>query len=408
MSKGLEYSVQGNVRDYDTGAPIGGLKVRAYDKDFFRDQLLGGGVTDDNGRYEIKFRRDDFTGPIIKLERHPDIFVQVFDVHGELVYTSECSVLVDPGRQTSIDIGLHRRAPRATPRVLSAPFGVVIDRAALAKLSTAELVSAYRLARHPSPEHALTDRMRAAFPGLFTRSHGSPECGGNGLHETFRLLLKERAADPDPEADPYTGATVRQFFTANIVVKYTTAATLADGTANPNMLPAASATVPTTDANYNMPNGTLIGVVRANLADLDSANTEVAPTYIQKVGLLAEYALSHFISAPFSYRDPRGGLTRLEFQILGLGAGVAGYAVSSDYHMELNTSNSDAQNLGTVPHELFHLVQYRYNSGGGPTNGIRGAMLEGGARLLEESINETPNRYIESANDPSITTGVVS
>ena len=143
-------------------------------------------------------------------------------------------------------------------------------------------------------------------------------------------------------------------------------------------------------------------------ANLDPANTEVAPTYVQKVGLLAEYALSHYINPPFSYLDPRGGLSRLEFRILGLPSGVAGYAVPSDFHMELNTSNPDAQNLGTVPHELFHLVQYRYNIGGNVANGIRQSTLEGGARLLEESINEMPNRYVESAADGDLSSSAVA
>jgi hypothetical protein len=157
----------------------------------------------------------------------------------------------------------------------------------------------------------------------------------------------------DADTDPYSGATVRQFFTANIVVKYTTDATLPGGGTNPNALPAASATLPAADSNYAMPNGTLIGTVRVNLADLHPSNTEVAPTYIQKVGLLSEYSLSHFINTPFSYLDPRGSLPRLEFRILGLPSGVAGYAVpGSDLHMELNTSNPDSQNLGTVPHEI--------------------------------------------------------
>ena len=93
---------------------------------------------------------------------------------------------------------------------------------------------------------------------------------------------------------------MHEFFTPNIVVKYTTDATLPGGATNPNKLPTASATLPTADSTYSMPNGTTIGTVRKNLADLDPANTEVAPTYIQKVGLLAEYALSHYIAAPFS------------------------------------------------------------------------------------------------------------
>ena len=406
----LNYSVSGTIRNHETGAPLENVKVRAYDKDFFRDQLLGDGVTDENGRYHITFSREDFTGPVIRLERHPDIFLLIFDAQDKLLYTSENSIIVDAARHTTIDIGLKYPARPDGEQISTYLFGIPINLTEVAKLSAEEVLSAYKLMRNPELKLEKVDLIKKAFPGIFLkRKEAPPECG-NGIVEMFRYLMKERDAEglfDEADTDPYSGATVKQFFTANIVVKYTTDATLPGGATNPNKLPTASATLPAADSNYTMPNGTVIGIVRANLADLDPANTEVAPTYIQKVGLLAEYALSHYINPPFSYLDPRGGLTRLEFRILGLPAGVAGYAVSGDYHMELNTSNSDSQNLGTVPHELFHLVQYRYNAGGGPANGIRGSMLEGGARLLEESINEIPNRYVESAADGDLSTASV-
>src|SRR6185369_12999321 len=115
-------------------------------------------------------------------------------------------------------------------------------------------------------------------------TEAAPECG-NGIYEVFRYLMLERNALDllaDADADPYSGATVHQFFTAHIVVNYTTDATLPGGAANPNQLPAGSATIPAADSTYSMPNGTVIGTVRFRLADLDPANTEVAPTYIQK------------------------------------------------------------------------------------------------------------------------------
>lgn len=397
------YHITGTILDRGSGRPVAGLKVRGYDKDFFRDQLLGDGVTDDNGRYEIVFTRDDFTGPIIKLERHPDIFVVVFDREGRQVYSTEHSIIVDAARETTIDLQIPGLAEVGAEPGVASLFGVAVNVAEAAKLSAQEVLGAYRAMRGGANAEQI-QRLQRVFPGIFRRTEAPPECG-NGIYEVFRYLMLERNAldlFADADTDPYSGATIRQFFTANTVVKYTTDATLPGGAANPNQLPAGSATIPAADSSYAMPNGTVIGTVRSHLADLDAANTEVAPTYIQKVGLLAEYALSHYIAAPFSYRDPRGGMTRLEFRILGLPSGVAGYAVPADFHMELNTSNSDAQNLGTVPHELFHLVQFRYNAGAGPASGVRQITMEGGARFIEESINETPNRYIESAVDPDL------
>jgi hypothetical protein len=397
----LAFSLSGVIADDASGRPIKGIRVRVFDKELFRDQLLGEGRTDDKGRYTVRFGAEGFTGPHRERERSSDLFVQLYDTDDRLIYTSERSVVVDAGRHTTLDIRVPYFARPGAGPVTTPLFGVAVNLGEVARLSSSEVLSAYRLMRNPNLVIESAERIMHAFPGIFAPQPAPPECG-NGIHEMFRYLMKERDALADLDdldTDPYLGATVRQFFTASIVVKYTTDATLPGGAVNPNRLPPASATVPTADAAYNMPNGTVIGTVRANLADLDPANTEVAPTYIQKVGLLAEYALSRFIAAPFSYLDPRGGLARLEFRVLGLPAGVAGYAVPSDFHMELNTSNSDSQNLGTVPHELFHLVQFRYNAGSGPANGIRWSVMEGGARLLEESINETPNRYVASAVD---------
>jgi hypothetical protein len=398
----LDYSLEGVIIDEDSGRPVPGLRVRAQDRDFFRNHLLGDGYTDENGRYEITFEREDFTGPIIRLNRHPEIFIHVYAGDDRLLFSSDRSIVVDAERHTTIDIRIpyFPHDGEEEPGVTQL-FGLALNLPETARLSAQEVLTAYRLMRGASAPVENEERIRRAFPGNFARKAAEPECG-NGIFELFRYLMAERKALDalaDADTDPYLGATVHEFFTANIVVKYTTDATLPGGATNPNKLPAASATLPAADSTYSMPNGTTIGTVRKNLADLHPANTEVAPTYIQKVGLLAEYALSHYIAAPFSYLDPRGGATRLEFRILGLTPGVAGYAVPSDFHMELNTSNSDSQNLGTVPHELFHLVQFRYNAGAGPANGIRGSMMEGGARLLEESINETPNRYVESAVD---------
>lgn len=409
VSTTVGYSLDGVVTDEASGRPIAGLDVRAYDRDFFRNQLVGDGYTDENGRYEITFEGEDFTGPIINLERHPDLFVHLYDAEARLLYSSERSIVLDADRHTSIDIRIPY-FPQDGAHSGAVPFfGIAVNLEEVSRLTAQEVLAAYRLMRGHGAPVENEERIKRAFPGIFAAKQATPECG-NGIFELFRYLMQERKAFAelaDADADPFSGATVHQFFTANIVVKYTLDATLPGGAPNPNVLPAASATIPTADAAYSMPNGTSIGTVRANLASLDPANTEVAPTYIQKVGLLAEYALSHYINSPFSYLDPRGGATRLEFRILGLPSGVAGFAVPSDFHMELNTANSDAQNLGTVPHELFHLVQFRYNAGAGPANGIRGSVLEGGARLIEESINETPNRYVESAVDPDLSTASV-
>src|SRR6476619_3668159 len=245
------YRISGTIIDSDSGRPIPGLRVRAKDKDFFREQLLGDGQTDENGRYEIRFDRDDLTGPILRIERHPDIFLIVFDPDGRQVYSTACSIVVDAERETSIDLRIpYFPATTDEPGVANL-FGVAVNIPEAARLSAEEVLDAYQLMRG-KPTVGQVERYGRVFPGIFRPKEAPPECG-NGIYEMFRYLMQERNALDvflGADTDPYSGATVHQFFTANIAVKYTTDATLPGGAANPNQLPAGSATLPTADAPY--------------------------------------------------------------------------------------------------------------------------------------------------------------
>jgi len=66
-------------------------------------------------------------------------------------------------------------------------------------------------------------------------------------------------------------------------------------------------------------------------------------------------------------------------------------------HVEVGPANSLTQNLHTVPHEMFHQVQYRYNDTT-TRSGMYGSLREGGARFIEDSINDRPNRWVDTAS----------
>ncbi len=65
------YRVYGAIFDRTTKRPMPQIIVEAFDKDFWREQPLGRCTTDQSGRYEIRFSRDDFTGPLILLGPAP-------------------------------------------------------------------------------------------------------------------------------------------------------------------------------------------------------------------------------------------------------------------------------------------------------------------------------------------------
>jgi hypothetical protein len=386
----LSYSVSGRITDFQSGQPLKGLLIRAYDKDFFREQLLGSAKTDDKGNYLIQFSSDEFTGPLIHLERHPDIYIVIYDDKKE-IYSTKTSVIVDANTHTTIDAAIEYLPKKQINNDIQNILGMSVNLKYLPKLSTTDLVDSYKLLRNPQLKVKNLKLINLAFPELIHRHDIGDDCG-EGRGEAIRFFLKERQAEKMlGDADDFpAGTTIKSFFTQNIVVKYTLDA------GNANALTGTFDDLPTADTNFSFPDGVAIGIVRANLVDLHPSNTEVAPIYVQKVGLIAEFALSRFINPPFTFIDPRNGAARLEYRILAQAAGIAGQTSSGWTHVEVDIDNPDASNFGTVPHEMFHQVQYRYNSVAGRT-GVYGILREGGARFAEDAIYDRPNRYAQSA-----------
>jgi hypothetical protein len=71
----MKMRVLGMVREKESGNPLPGLLVCAYDKDLFSSDFLGRTVTDQNGRFTIEYDSKDFQE---LLDRNPDIYVEVY------------------------------------------------------------------------------------------------------------------------------------------------------------------------------------------------------------------------------------------------------------------------------------------------------------------------------------------
>jgi hypothetical protein len=384
-----EYRVSGTVVDLHTGEPVSNVIVKAFDKDFFRDQPLGESRTDMAGSYEILFSRDDITGPLIRLERYPDIFLEIVDRDENVIHSTESSVVINAGRDTRIDVAVSIPLKPKEPGVV-AIGGQPVNLIYAAQLSSSELVETYRFWRRRTTKLSRPELVMSAFPGLLSKRDPEDDCG-EGLGDAIRQLLEERGAAEmlaESDADDLpAGADVKWFYTDNIAVKYTTDNGYPDDKVDP--------ATPAADTAFSLTDGTVLGTLRANLADLHPDNTDLAPTYVQKVGLLADYALTSFINAPFSLRDPRDGAARMEYRILEQPTDVAGQTSATWNHIEVDPANSDSQNSFTVAHELFHQVQYQYNDTT-TRSGIYGILREGGARFGIESINDRPNRYVHT------------
>ncbi|HET6630513.1 MAG TPA: hypothetical protein VFG91_12120 [Woeseiaceae bacterium] len=82
--------VIGTVVEQESGQPLAGLRVRAYDKDWVFDDDLGETRTDAEGRFEISYTDVQFRD---LEETQPDLYLRVYAADGErLLYSSEKAV----------------------------------------------------------------------------------------------------------------------------------------------------------------------------------------------------------------------------------------------------------------------------------------------------------------------------
>jgi carotenoid cleavage dioxygenase len=82
--------VIGTVVEAESGKPLEGLRVRAYDEDWVFDDRLGDTLTNAEGRFEIVYTEAQFRD---FGETLPDVYVRIYDPSGEkLLYSSEKAV----------------------------------------------------------------------------------------------------------------------------------------------------------------------------------------------------------------------------------------------------------------------------------------------------------------------------
>ncbi len=79
--------------------------VRLFDKDRLYDDLLGAVLTDDNGEFHITYRLQDFREG---LEPGADLYLNVLDADGNLLYSSKDAVRFDAGREENFGISIKR------------------------------------------------------------------------------------------------------------------------------------------------------------------------------------------------------------------------------------------------------------------------------------------------------------
>ena len=82
--------VLGTVKEEESGRPLAGLLVRAYDEDLLKDDHLGDAVTGASGEFEIQYTEAQYRD---LHETLPDLYLRIYDASGKrLLHTTEKSV----------------------------------------------------------------------------------------------------------------------------------------------------------------------------------------------------------------------------------------------------------------------------------------------------------------------------
>ena len=99
-------NVLGTVVEEESGKPLQGLRVRAFDKDLIFSDDLGDTATDAQGKFEIRFTEAQFRD---FGETTPDLFIRVFDASGKkLLYTTEKAVRKDAQVSEYFDVKIPK------------------------------------------------------------------------------------------------------------------------------------------------------------------------------------------------------------------------------------------------------------------------------------------------------------
>jgi hypothetical protein len=100
--------VIGTIVEEESGKPLAGLQVRAFDKDLLFDDKLGVAITDAAGAFRINYSELDFSS-ILGTETMPELYIRIFDATGKkLLFTSEKAIRKDPMVEERYDIKIPK------------------------------------------------------------------------------------------------------------------------------------------------------------------------------------------------------------------------------------------------------------------------------------------------------------
>ncbi|WP_353480360.1 hypothetical protein [Haliscomenobacter sp.] len=102
----MAFKIKGLIFEKESGLPVAGLRVRAYDKDLLYDDLLGNAITDQNGQFEIEYTERDFQE---LLEGNPELYLNILTGPRDLIHKEVVSSKIADMSDINLRIELDRK-----------------------------------------------------------------------------------------------------------------------------------------------------------------------------------------------------------------------------------------------------------------------------------------------------------
>ncbi len=98
----ITFRIKGLVKEKESGIPLSGIFVKAYDKDLIFDDLLGAAVSDSNGKFEVVCESEDFQE---FFDAKPDIYFKAYRADRQtLLHTTEDAIHWGMGKDSEFEI----------------------------------------------------------------------------------------------------------------------------------------------------------------------------------------------------------------------------------------------------------------------------------------------------------------
>jgi len=293
----------------------------------------------------------------------------------------------------------------APPPDLEVRNGERVNPKLLEQLSIEELQIAYDFSRGriPKPAAPIHDRIVAALPDIPMQEGQQVPCGeplsSVALAELGRRDPLRAASGIDDLAAPEDDPSIAEYETRHLLRNPSGRETMISV-----VVRFAYPSNPTTPRRGDilLADGTKIGEVDPNAKARRFARpsagggrgTQVevtAPRRVQQVAALGAWTLRMFTERGLTDRMFARGETTPRLTLMPLNDA---YGVTNPTwdHVAIDESNWFNQNAVTVPHELFHRVQYSYRRTM-ERKGLHGAFKEGGAVLASDGIDNSSNCY---------------